>query len=112
VPAPLTTNAVILCDHGGRVEVTPRQVQVAIQGGFVICEPDLVGAPVTGCGLPATSATSPCTTVIEVLPGSSAPTILVGGRPVYVETLVGITNSRPPGQVAVVFPGQGGVQAA
>lgn len=115
VPAVLTTNAIIVCNHGGHVEVVPRQFQVSVQGGFVICDPDLVGAPIVGCLVPATPATSPCTNIIEVLPGSSLPNVLVGGRPAYVQTLIGITNGvipgSPPGQVAVVFPGQECLQA-
>lgn len=106
MPPLLTTNAIIMCDHGGRVELIPHQTTVAIEGGFVICEPDLIGAPIVGCALPTTAATSPCTNVVSVLPGSSAPAILVAGRPPYIGVLAGVTNSRPPAQIAVVFPGQ------
>ena len=45
----VTTNATILCAHGGRVTLTPRQTTVTIQGGPVLRETDLVGAPILGC---------------------------------------------------------------
>ena len=111
MPPVLTNNAVLMCNHGGKVQVLPRQMQVSVAGGFVICDPDLVGAPITGCQVKTTALTQPCTAVVETLPGSTSPTVMVAGRPVYVQTLVGVTNSRPPGTVEVVFPGQIIVQA-
>jgi hypothetical protein len=106
MPAILNSNAIIMCDHGGMVELIPKQFQVSIEGGFVLCDPDLVGAPITGCSQPATSYTAPCTLVVETLPGSSSPNIIVAGRPAYIETLTGVTNGSPPGTISVVFPGQ------
>jgi len=111
VPAVLTSNAVLICPHGGKVVIVPKQIKVGIDGGFVICEPDLIGAPIVNCKIPVTPLTSPCLLVVSTLPGSSSPTVLVGGRQVYVQTLVGITNGRPPGTVTVVSPGQVKVQA-
>lgn len=102
----VTSNAVITCIHGGQVVLTPKQVQVTIQGGSVMCEPDLVGSPIVGCAQPPTPATKPCTTVISTLPGSSDPRVLVGGRPVYVATLSGLTDGVPPGALIVASPGQ------
>jgi hypothetical protein len=110
MPPIVTTNATILCAHGGTVVLVPRQMQVTIQGGAVLCEGDLVGAPVVGCAQPPTPSTKPCTTVVSTLPGSSSPRVAVGGKPVYLATLTGLTDGVPPGAIMVVSPGQASVQ--
>ncbi len=68
-----------------------------------------MGAPIAGCAQPVTTNTKPCTTVVSTLPGSSAPNVLVAGRPAYLATLSGVTDG--PGTIAVVSPGQVVVQA-
>lgn len=102
----VTSNASILCVHGGQVLLIPRQMQVTIQGGSVMCEPDLVGAVVVGCTLVPSPGTVPCTAVVSALPGSTSLKVSVGGRPAYVATLSGLTNSVPPGAIMVADPGQ------
>jgi hypothetical protein len=111
MPPVLTASASVMCSHGGKVALIPRQMQVMAQGGLVMCEPDLVGAPVAGCATPPTSATKPCTVVVSVFPGSSSLKAKVGGRPVYLATLSGVTDGVPPGSLVVVYPGQTVVQA-
>jgi hypothetical protein len=111
VPPIVTSLAVITCVHGGMVALIPRQTVVSIQGGQILCEPDLVGAPIVGCPVPPTPATKPCTTVVSTLPGSTSLKVLVAGRPVYVATLTGLTDGVPPGTIMVAFPGQVVVQA-
>lgn len=111
MPPVVTSNATIVCSHGGRVTLIPRQATVQVQGGTVLCEPDLVGAPIVGCAQPASPTTKPCTTVVSTLPGSSAPHVTVGGKPVYLATLSGITDGVPPGTITVVSPGQTVVEA-
>jgi hypothetical protein len=111
MPPVLTVSAIITCDHAGIVIPVPSQVQVLAGGGIVLVEPDLVGAPIVGCTTPPTPATKPCTTVVSTMPGSSAPNVLVAGRPVYLVTLVGITDGVPPGTIKVTVPGQIIVQA-
>ncbi len=102
----VTSNAAITCIHGGQVVLVPTQTQVTIQGGIVMCEPDLVGALIVGCAQPPTPSTTPCTAVVSTLPGSSSPSVLVGGRPVYIAALSGITDGVPPGAILCVDPGQ------
>jgi hypothetical protein len=111
MPPVVTRNASILCSHGGRVTLVPSQTQVLIQGSEILCEPDLVRAPIVGCAQPATSNTKPCTLVLSTAPGSSSPKVAVGGRPAYVATLSGLTDGVPPGLVSVRDPGQTVVQA-
>jgi len=110
MPPVVTSNATILCAHGGRVTLIPRQTTVMIQGGAVLCEPDLVGAPIMGCAQPPSPSTKPCTTVASTLPGSSSPKVMVGGRPAYFATLTGLTDGVPPGTIMVADPGQTSVQ--
>ncbi len=110
MPPIVTANAVIMCVHGGQVTLIPKQTQVTIQGGAILCEPDLVGAPIVGCAQPPTPATVPCTVVVSTLPGSTSLKVMVGGRPAYVATLSGLTNGVPPGTLIVSFPGQTIVQ--
>jgi hypothetical protein len=106
MPPVVTSNAVIMCAHGGQVTLIPKQTQVTIQGGPVLCEPDLVGAPIVGCAQPPSPSTKPCTMVVSTLPGSSSMKVMVGGRPAYVSTLNGITDGVPPGALIVASPGQ------
>jgi hypothetical protein len=110
VPPILTSNATVMCAHGGRVVLIPRQFQVLIQGAPVLCVPDLVGAPIAGCLQPPSPTTKPCTLVVSTLPGSWSLKVVVAGRPAYVATLSGLTDGVPPSPLIVVFPGQTTVQ--
>lgn len=111
MPPIVTSNATIMCAHGGQVTLIPKQTQVVIQGAPVLCEPDLVGAPIVGCAQAPSPSTKPCTTVVSTLPGSTSLKVLVAGRPAYVATLQGITDGVPPGALTVANPGQTSVQA-
>ena len=103
----VTANATIQSVHGGRVTIVPRQTTVLVSGaGPVLCEPDLVGAPIIGCPL-ASPGTKPCTTVVSTLPVvSTSLQLAIGGRPAYVAAVNGVTDSVPPGVLIVVDPGQ------
>lgn len=100
-----------MCSHGGRVTLVPRQQIAVVDGGAVMCEPDLVGAPIVGCTQPPSQSTKPCTTVVSTRPGSSSPKVVVDGRPVYIASLGGITDGVPPGTIVVADPGQTSVEA-
>ena len=83
-----------------------------IQGANVLCEPDLVGAPIVGCELTDITIAKPCTTVLTTLPGSYDPNILVAGRPAYLATLSGTTDGVPAGVTTAASAfGQALVQA-
>lgn len=106
----LTSQAKVMCSHGGTVTLIPRQGTVTIRGAPVMCVPDVVGAPIVGCTQPPTPTTKPCTTVVSILPGSWSLKVLVGGKPAYVATLTGMTDGVPPSPITVVYPGQELVQ--
>lgn len=110
MPPIVTSDATIICAHGGQVVLIPRQGTVTVQGGAVLCEPDLVGAPIAGCAQPASPGSKPCTTVVSTLPGSTSLKAFVGGRPAYLATLSGLTDGVPPGSITVISPGQTTVQ--
>jgi hypothetical protein len=107
----LTGNGRLTCIHGGQVVLTPRQPKVTIQGGAVMRETDLIGAPIVGCAQPPSAGSKPCTVVVSVMPGGSAPKVACGGLPVHVNTLIGMTDGVPPGTVSVLSAGQATVQA-
>jgi hypothetical protein len=111
MPPILTSQAVVMCAHGGQVRPIPGQMQVTIQGAPVLCVPDLLGAPIVGCTQPPTLATKPCTVVAATLPGSWSLKVTVGGRPLYLATLSGLTDGVPPSPLVVTYPGQVTVQA-
>jgi len=106
----VTANATIICAHGGRVTLIPKQAQALAGNAPILCEPDLVGSPIVGCAQPPSPSTKPCTMVVSTLPGSTSLKVLVGGRPAYVSTLTGLTDGVPPGSIMVVDPGQMTVQ--
>jgi hypothetical protein len=105
MPTIVTTNAVIMCPHGGRAVLTPRQATTVVQGAPALCEPDLAGAPIVGCAQPPTPSTKPCTMVVSTLPGSTSLRITAAGRPVYLDTLTALTDGVPPGIATVVTSG-------
>jgi len=111
VPPVVTIKATILCAHGGRVTLIPKQMTVQAGHAPVLCEPDLVGAPIVGCAQPPSPSTKPCTMVTTTFPGSTALKVMAGHRPVYLATLTGLTDGVPPGAIMVVDPGQVPVQA-
>ena len=106
MPFVLTSNAAITCMHGGTVTIVPRPGRMTIDGGTVLCDGDLVGAPIVGCPVVPSTNSKPCTTVVSTSPGSSSPKLMVSGRPAYVATLQGVTDGVPPGTLKVVSPGQ------
>jgi hypothetical protein len=113
MPFVVTANATIMCAHGGRVTLMPKQTTVQAGGGMVLRETDLMGAPIVGCAQAPSVSTKPCTTVVSVIPGSgTALKVQASGMPVHTQTLSGITDGVPPGTIMVVDPGQAVVQAS
>lgn len=104
INAVLTTNATILCSHGGRVVLSAKQDSVEAHGSFVLREGDLIGLPIEGCRKPK----RPCTTVLTVVLGVN-PRVRAQGAAVHLPTLTGTTDG--PGTLSVVDPGQTTVQA-
>jgi uncharacterized Zn-binding protein involved in type VI secretion len=107
----LTLDAVIMCDHGGKVQPIPHQETVTIQGAPVLCLGDLLEAPIVGCPVVVSPTTKPCTTVAAPLPGSVSTSMFIQGMPVHVDSFTAATDSLPPATVFVESAGQEIVQA-
>jgi uncharacterized Zn-binding protein involved in type VI secretion len=110
MPAPiLTTAAKIMCAHGGQVMLIPKQMKVLVGGQPAMCVGDLVGSPIVGCAQPPTPATAPCLVVASEIPipmVGMSPRVLIGGKPVLLAGINGITSGVPPSPLIVAFPGQ------
>jgi hypothetical protein len=115
LPPLLTSNAQIMCVHGGRVMLTPVQTAVMAQGGFVLCVPDLLSMPIVGCPQ-AGPGIVPCTLVMVTEPVVMAsPRVTIQGRPAYEVAQLGVpggvTNGVPPGMIVCADAGQLAVQS-
>lgn len=113
MPAVLNADASIGCGHGGSVQITPGQQRFTAGGSPVLAVGDLDGTPITGCTQLTVAATGTvqCTAVAS-LAGGGAARLSVGGRPVLLETLGGVTNGSPPGVLTVLAPGQTTLRAS
>ena len=110
MPAPvITSGATIMCAHGGKVQLIPKQMKVLAGGQPVMCVGDIVGSPITGCAQPTTAVTVQCLAVASEIPipmVGMSPKVLVGGKPVLLAGINGITTGVPPSPLIVAFPGQ------
>lgn len=86
----LTRASVVTCGHGGVVQNVPSQQHVTIGGVPVLVEDDPVGRVVLACPNYGLSL-KPCTTTRAVRTGYST-FVTVGGRPVCLDTLEGVTD--------------------
>lgn len=90
----LTKEAVIVCDHGGKVQVVPSQLTVFIANSPVLVEGDTLLKAIAGC--PNVGPTiKPCTLTLSVESGQSS-LIRINGRPVMTDEAGGGTDGTPP----------------
>lgn len=61
----LTESAILRCDHGGVVGLSPRQDWVRIEGRRLLVEDDPLGRPVRGCPM-ITPTTPACAVTVSV----------------------------------------------
>jgi hypothetical protein len=103
MPFVLTTDSIILCGpvapklHGGKIDRigTPKLI---VAGNEVVLETGL--GSVTGCAtVPPPPGQTPCTTVSSITTGKSTK-LFVGGVPVLLETLLGMTDGVPSGPLS------------
>ena len=100
----VTLQGTLKCGHRATVQLVARQDWLTIEGSPVLTEPDPVSRAVARCPNVSTNML-PCTTTTGVISGYSA-FITVDGAPVVTDTLVGPTNSAPPGTYSVTAAGQ------
>lgn len=115
MPAPVVNSAaVIMCAHGGKVTLLPKQFKVMAGGQPIMCVGDLVGSPIVGCVQPPTPTTAPCLAVASEIPipmVGMSPKVMINGKPVLLAGINGITTGVPPSPLIVSFPGQSTVLA-
>jgi hypothetical protein len=115
VPAPvLNITADIMCVHGGKVTLIPKQVKVLVGGAPALRVGDVMGSPIVGCTLPPSPTTKPCTLVVSEIPAPGvgmSPTSMAVGAPLLLQGLSGVTDSVPPGTIIVASAGQAKVTA-
>lgn len=109
----LTVDAQLACEHAGRVVLNPPQQDwVSVQGRSVLVANDPEGCKLRGCPHANPPAgIRPCLTTLAVRTGYSS-FVFIDGRGVCLDTVEGLTDGTPPGQVpySVRQPGQRFVQ--
>lgn len=110
----LTEDAVLVCDHGGKVDIAATQSFVRIAGRRALIEPNPEGRGISGCpNANPTIGIRPCLHTLKVQHGYST-FVRIARRPVCLDTVEGLTDGSPPGVVnyKVGSPGQGLVEAS
>ena len=102
----LTEDAKLVCAHRGNVKITYSQKFVTIHKKKLLVKSDPVGKSISKCPNFA-AAIKPCLTTLVVKEGYSD-FVRIGGRPVCLDTVTGLTDGTPPGFVeySVRKPGQ------
>ncbi len=95
MPKVLNADAVILCQHGGKVQVAASQQVLLVGGRPALVQGDLEGKPISGCPVvpssPPAPLMKPCLTVVGTLVGAAAK-LTAGGKPVLLATATGLTD--------------------
>jgi len=104
----LTEDAVLICDHGGRVGIKPTQTLVRIEDRQVLVQDNPEHRNIRHC--PNTNPVvglRACLNTLAVREGYSA-LLTIEGDPVCLDSVLGLTDGSPPGIVTykVVAPGQ------
>lgn len=95
----LTQDAVLACEHGGRVKVDTTQDFVRIAGRLVLVEPNPESRSIAGCpnSNPVIGIRS-CLHTLKVRQGYSQ-FVRIAGEPVCLDSIEGLTDGTPPGLV-------------
>jgi hypothetical protein len=91
----LDADAVVRCEHDGTVQEVPSQAWVFVGGANVLVEPDPVGRDIPSCPN-AAPPMKKCAKTLNVHQGYSG-LVFIGGVPVVLADLKGITDGTPPG---------------
>jgi hypothetical protein len=91
---PLTLNALIVCDHGGKVFPLPSQLFVRIDGAPILVEGDTLGKAIVGCPNAAWPI-KPCTSTLSLEAGLSS-LLHINGKPALLSSTSGGTDGTPP----------------
>jgi hypothetical protein len=115
MPKVLTTAAMVVCSHQGRLQIpSAGQSQLKVGTDFVLIDGDLVGKSISGClnnPTPGSPSLKPCTSTTSMIAGA-ATKLKVGTSPVLLENANGMTDSVPPGTWSVQSAGQTKLEAS
>jgi hypothetical protein len=108
----LTENGALHCLHpgAGKVDVASGSHFVRVNGARVNIKPNPLSRPINGCMHPASTNSKPCSLTLTVNTGYSA-FIYIGGKPICLESITGVTESIPPSMYKVSYPGQSMVKS-
>ena len=104
----LTEDAIIKCTHSGVVQIVTSQSVVTIGRRRVLVENDPENRSIVGCpNYNPAIGIKPCTNTLKVQAGYSD-FLRINGHRVCLDTVVGLTDGTPPGEVnyEVLSPGQ------
>lgn len=104
----LTRDATLICDHGGRIKTEFTQTLVRIEQREVLVATNPEDREINACpSVNPIIGLRPCLKTLAVKQGYSS-FIRIGGQPVCLETVRGLTDGSPPGIVnyKVVDPAQ------
>lgn len=103
MPAPvLTQAATIMCPHGGRATVVPRNTaQVHIEGSPVLVQFDVF--TILGCAFTIVGSPAPCVSIQWTVPST---VLFANGEPVLLTTSTGLCMGGSGAVPAIVTPGQ------
>lgn len=94
----LTADSIIHCPHSpGKLALTGITHKLTVQGKPVLVKADILATSVQGCPNPTSSPppSHTCTKINSVSSGE-ATKLKVGGVPVMLDTLAGLTDGFPP----------------
>jgi len=96
----INSSGVLMCSHGGRIQIPSSDTSFTVDGGGLIRESDLMSGFESGCPL-----RYPCVAIAAIVSGQSNMMSSNGQR--YLKSdLVALTNA---GSVVVASPGQSNV---
>jgi len=95
----VTKDSTVVCAHQGTVTLVPSQTKLTVGGAAVLVAGDIAGKPIGGCltvpSIPA--GTVACAATASELPGGTAHQLTVGGKPVLLDSVNGLTAGTVTG---------------
>jgi hypothetical protein len=100
MPSVLTVASAVTCPHQASV-ATSGTSKLTVSGSAALLAAGIAGQTVSACPISDSSSTTKCRTVLSVT-GGLATKLTVGGAPVVLESLIGVTDGVSPAGNALV----------
>ena len=105
MPSVLTTASLVTCPHQAAV-ATSGTTKLTVSGNPALLAAGVQGHGIGTCSVTDSNSTTKCRTVVSVT-GGLAPKLTVGGAPVVLDSIVGVTDGvSPTGNALVAQPNQ------